>query len=230
LSASHAEAQGFLGRILLEVGPLGDACLRLEGALRLDPDTRGIARDLARAYALDARWDDVDRMFSEVFRTEGPGVPFDLLRLRLGVWRGDRPRLQRIYNDVRAKERTSEPMFFTDLVDHWLRGTLTPRQGEASRVFLGSLSGASAPFRAVLAQVAAELFATDPSLDEEALGFLDMAVAAGLADKIWMDHCPCLAPLRRSPRFTTLRQVVVARAREAMRGFDDAVENLEFRG
>src|SRR6185437_8361116 len=84
------EAHEYLGRLLLEAGYVELGLARLEESIASALALSGSIRtrwDIARAYALEGRWDDYDRIVSEV--SIGPGAGRTLLRARYGWWRGD---------------------------------------------------------------------------------------------------------------------------------------------
>src|SRR5262249_794198 len=66
-AAPHmAGAQEWLGRMLLEAGYLDEGMARLETALALDPRLELARWEIARAYALEGKWDEYERIAREL--------------------------------------------------------------------------------------------------------------------------------------------------------------------
>src|SRR6185436_2527445 len=79
-----AEAHDLLGRMLLEAGYLDAALARLEHAIAISPDFRTVRFEVARAMALEQRWDETDRILANDTLADRP-----IARMRLLWWRGD---------------------------------------------------------------------------------------------------------------------------------------------
>jgi serine/threonine-protein kinase len=216
-----AEAQATLARVLLEVGDLATATRRLEAVRALDPDTRSVARDLARAYALAGRWAECDARVLDAIRAEGPGIPNDFLVARLGAWRRDEAASARA---IASAEAAGHPEDRVDIVR--FAGLAALRAATAddvarARRWLEVTATAVPSYRRLLGQLVTEAMA-GAGAPEEALAALTTCVGLGLYDRVWLDACPLLEPLRGRGAFEALRAVVVARADEALRGMTDA--------
>ena len=46
---------------------------------------------------------------------------------------------------------------------------------------------------------------------DQAIRALARAVDVGFFDRLWLESCPLLAPLRSDPRFVALRKIVLSR-------------------
>ncbi|HEY1554889.1 MAG TPA: protein kinase [Kofleriaceae bacterium] len=218
----EAEAHEYLGRILLEAGFVADALARLEAAIAISPG-RFIARwDVARAFALEGRWDDYDREVDELMKH---GIDREFARVRFIGWRRDTAALR----EMHAKAGNFGREFQTGLAEAmWdvFDGNWEKRRDQLLAV---SAAGSHNKRRAAfVAQLVAELagFAHDPASAEIAI---QHGLAAGLFDLHWLDHCPLLDELRARPQFAQVRAPIKQRAEailDAMYG-DHALGTVE---
>jgi eukaryotic-like serine/threonine-protein kinase len=196
-----AMAQAMLGGILLEAGALDDAIAHLEAAARLDPSGTHFT-DLPRAYIYSAnRYEDAYKLMGTA-KDHGRFAGFQYARLRM--WQGE---LTQIDSDLSSMP-TLFGAFLGTLRDIYRTGTLEP----AARAHIAaSIRAMTRRLRVANTQFVAELFAFLGDHDA-ALEYIELGVDAGLQDRVWLERCPLLAPLRDRPRFRELSDIVVARA------------------
>jgi serine/threonine-protein kinase len=215
------EAQAALGRLLLEVHDPESAAQRLEAARALDPDTRSASRDLARAYAFLGRWDDTDRMLAHTLSVEGPGIPYDFLIARFASWRRDPEAAERAIATAEAAGHREDRVALIRLAATAAqRSTSSPEDIALGQRALHATRSAVTAYRRLFAQTVTEAMAGTGALNA-AISALQYAVSLGLYDRVWLDHCPLLRALHGRPDFAALREVVLNRAAEALRGLDD---------
>jgi serine/threonine-protein kinase len=216
-----AEAQGLLGRILLELDLLPEGIRHLEWAVALEP-ALGLARwDLARAYALAGRWDDAERASG---KAPGQLVGRWLDRARHALWRRDRDAARVHLGALGPEAATSTddagPMALASAILDLVANGTSPLAAPAYVAF--RQQGAASPRRAAfVAQIDAEIAAFEGRRGD-ALAAIAAAADAGLGDLAWLMRCPLLVPLRDAPAFAAAAREVgarAARAREAL--FED---------
>jgi len=212
-ATGFANAQTLVGAILLEAGELDDAIAHLEAAGRLDPLGSHHA-ELPRAYIY--RDGDYARATAllEAGRLANVHVGvlgFETARLRL--WQGKTTDLAAVGAvlplTMRKSLATMRRLYATGKISQ-------PELAEID----ATLRSLNARRRAVNAQFVAEFLAHAHQLDR-ALGYVEIAVAAGLHDRSWIERCPLLAPLRDRPRFHELAAVVATRADAVIAAFRD---------
>jgi eukaryotic-like serine/threonine-protein kinase len=200
-----ALAQSMLGSMLLEAGALDQAIAHLEAAAKLDALQPPIA-DLPRAYFYAGREDEAFAMLTDTKALR----PFSLTQIaRFRMWRGE------LY-DVAWEDHTFTASMgdfakYAKIIQAFHRtGSFAPGDRDKCEAFIRS---AGPRMRASLMQFMAEhlMFCGEP---DNALDYIEQAIAAGMQDQLWMQRCPIIAPLRSSPRFQQLATVVAKRAEE----------------
>jgi serine/threonine-protein kinase len=205
--APHSpEAHDLLGRLLLEAGYLDAALARLEHAIAISPDFRTVRWEIARAMALDQRWDEHDRLLAHDHLPDRP-----IARTRLLWWRGD-------LAAVRARREGGwlaevfDPLLFELLLAALLDGAWA----QVRAPLIAKAEDRSWPSqrrRAFVAQLVAEIaaYAGDPDTCNRVLAH---AVRYDrLFDLHWLDRCPLLARARDTPAFAAVRDEILVRSR-----------------
>jgi serine/threonine-protein kinase len=207
-----AEANWFLGRLLLEADLLDAAVQRLEWAVALEPEQHLARRELARAHALAGRFSETERIAAEEPPGQEIGIWLD--RARYAVWSRDaagaRAHLSRLPSSLLANEAETGPVHLSRALLQMVAEGAAPFRDPALQDFVLRTRGTSRR-DAFIAQIEAEIFAF-LGQDGDALRALESAAASGLGDLAWVERCPLLAPLRGSARFEAARSTVAARA------------------
>ncbi len=201
------EGHEWMGRMLLEAGYLDDAIERLDHALAITPDLPSARWEMARALALDGRWDEHDRMVA-------PMIPTNdriLARARYAWWRGDRAQVKAIGAEMRKVplERQFEPLvvegFLAMMDDEWLqhRDHLI-----AQAVGLKTPSLRRRVFTAQLIAESAGVHGDVPTCTR----MIEFATDNGLFDLHWLDRCPVLEPARAAGTLAAARVRIHERA------------------
>lgn len=202
-----ARAHEVVGRILLEIGLVSDAEMRLQLALAYDPANRDPQWELVRSLGLQERWQAVTDLLAVPAQTTADRDHREVHRARLSYWAG------RSLAESRMPESgavLSPPLQYARIYDLKL---LTGQLAVADRAMvLGAIERTAVGSRlhALFAQLACELLAEDDA--SHALGLLADAVDADLYDLQWLDRCPALAPLRSQYVFARLRRRIEQRA------------------
>jgi len=212
---NHGLAHEVAGILLLEVGDPQDAMARLELASRLDPAAMQAPWDLVRGHALCGAWAEVDAALA--LPAVEPTALYQrvVMGARFALWRPDGRgddlaipdlqgfvvpmRLARIYRDVHATRRLTD--------DH--------------RAFLKALpekAVVQSRVRPLYHQLQAEILAFLGEY-EGGLASLRGSVEAGLHDRLWMQRCPAIAPLRADANWPELEARVSERADEIRDAF-----------
>jgi serine/threonine-protein kinase len=202
------KAHEMLANLQLEVGQLDEGIYRLETVLSLDPMAIGARGDLARALALQGRWDRADMLLTlPVERPEDRFVRL-VLRARFDLWRRSQ------VHDL--SEAPVGP--FGPLLAHYIATVRTgvftdAARGHTEQVLAGTHPGSRV--RPLLCQLLAEQYAY-VGADEQALAAVEAAAAGTLHDLSWLDRCPTLQRLREHPRFVAARERVAERVRPVL--------------
>jgi serine/threonine-protein kinase len=205
-NAPHlAEAHEQLGRMLLEAGYIEAALARLEEAISIAPNLRTARWEVARALALDARWEEYDRLVAELLVGK---VDRPLARSRYAWWRHDWETLKTLREKMRPEQNTL-PGLLESMFEVFLDGKWAERRDAV----LAATASPIESFRrtAFICQLACEASATAGDLDT-CIVLLVRAIDRGLFDLHWLEHCPSLEPIRSDPRYPPLRQLVKDRA------------------
>ncbi|HWO25693.1 MAG TPA: protein kinase [Kofleriaceae bacterium] len=205
--APHSpEAHDLLGRMLLEAGYLDAALTRLEHATAISPDFRTVQWEIARAMALEQRWDEHDRILAHDSLPDRP-----IARTRLLWWRGD-------LEGVRARRESGKlaGVFDPELFDLLLAVILDGAWSRVRDPLIAKAEDRSWPSqrrRGFVAQLVAEAagYAGDGVVCSRVLAHA--AQYARLFDLHWLDRCPMLANVRDSPGFALVREQIQARSR-----------------
>ncbi|HEY3801769.1 MAG TPA: serine/threonine-protein kinase [Kofleriaceae bacterium] len=209
------EAHEYLGRLLLEAGYVELGLARLEESIASALALSGSIRtrwDIARAYALEARWDDYDRIVAEM--TVGPGSTRTLLRARYGWWRGD------LAPGIELRKDPDYRLFGREIVDALLAVYIDaawPAKRDLLVAWAYSYSE-NRRRRMLMPQLAAEAagFANDVAT---CVQLVEQGVDEGLFDMHWIEKCPLLACVRAEPRFLVARARVRRRAEAILDAF-----------
>jgi tetratricopeptide (TPR) repeat protein/predicted Ser/Thr protein kinase len=202
-----AEAHEHLGRLLLEAGHIPDAIARLEDAIAIAPQLRSARWEIARAWALEGRWDDHHRLVAELIQSK---YDRSLLRARFAWWRGDRTTIAELRADVIASARLFDPVLLDHLFGVFADGAWALR----GPLLMATALDTSSPDlrrRAFVAQLAAEAAAFSGDVDS-CNRMIEHAIEQGLFDLHWLDHCPLLEVVHTSTAFAPLRKRVKTRA------------------
>jgi serine/threonine-protein kinase len=192
----QAEAHAQIGRLLLEVGPLGQALPRLELAASVDP-----ADDEARAHLAWARFVAGDAAAAEAklaMKAEGGSAPLVILalvRARMQLWLGA---------PASSVEADRAAGTYIELVHEALaESRLSPA---AESAFTQSERPVT-----LKEQLLAEVCLAIRDVDA-AVTHATKAVDAGLMDLVWFDGCPLIDAARAHPAWPALRARTAERA------------------
>jgi serine/threonine-protein kinase len=211
LNPGLTRAQEMLGTILLEIGDVDEAVLRLEAVAAADPSASIARTDLARAWVFRRRFDRADALLA--LPRDLPGDEnnrlFQIARFLLWRLPSDPPGppLPEVYSPIVARQGE-----FFDFIRAWRFGEPQPfsRLQEAME---WTRAIRSVRFRLVVMQVLAECAFTLGEV-EAGLSTLRGLVELGLLDLQWMDHAPMLGAARARKEWAALRAPVAARAAE----------------
>ncbi|WP_437276649.1 protein kinase [Sorangium sp. So ce375] len=206
--SGNAEAEGLIGHILLECGAFEEGARRARSALARDPEVVLAAQALARAYTLLGRWSDAHEVI-RAHPTVGSGSGYTVLRIRRVLWQRD-PEVVEMLSQKRVSEAFPDlPAPFAQVVADLIEGRLSdvrPMPVEGERPPVTALRRTS-----FIRQLQAE-FAAFLGQRELALAALELSLADGLFDLIWLERCPVLASLRDDPRYAAVHAEVHRRA------------------
>jgi serine/threonine-protein kinase len=192
--------------MLLEAGYLEQAIERLEDAIAINPNVRTARWEVARAYALEQRWEDNERLVAQLSEM---GVDRPVLRARFAWWRRDIPALLAVREKVFSAQQMFVPGMMGEFISVYVEGDWTRR-----RRTLIDLSNAMPPNprrRSFVGQLIAEAAGFSGDV-ETALERIEFAINEGLFDLHWLDRCPLLDDVRAAPEFSALRARVKLRA------------------
>jgi tetratricopeptide (TPR) repeat protein len=205
-SPHSPEAHEQLGRMLLEAGYLEQAIERLEDAIAINPNVRSARWEIARAYALEGRWDDNERLIRELVAM---GVDRPVSRARYAWWRRDIPALVALRETLLNSQQMFVPGLMDRFVDTYVNGSWELHREELIRV-AGTLPP-NRRRRAFVDQLIAEAAAYWDDVPT-ALERIEAAIGEGLFDLHWLDRCPLLDNVRADPAFPRLRSRIKLRA------------------
>jgi serine/threonine-protein kinase len=205
-SPHSAEAHEYMGRMLIEAGFLDEGFGRLDEAMAINPARRGLLWEVARAHALEGRWDEHAKI---VARLTDLLINRPFARARMAIWRRE-PGLGAL---IRPELEPLTAQFAPGLMDLLIE-LYSGREWAELRDQL--VSGIKVPWpnrrrRTWAAQIVAEAcgWAGD---GESALALVEYASGDGLFDLHWLDKCPVLDCMREHPRFAEVRVPIQRRA------------------
>lgn len=203
------DALEFVGRLLSEAGRPDLAMLKLEAALQLDPTLRAARLEYVRANAVVG---NITRALEILDSTLGvPDYEGDAVaRARIALWS---PEVLESLSKVSVPEgdHRMSPWRLVSLQLSVARGE--PQDDNIAEFALVAESArGSSRFVTLLYQVLTELL-IHLGRPDEAIGWLEKAVASGLADLSWMDGKTPVARLADHPRFQELRAPIAECAR-----------------
>jgi serine/threonine-protein kinase len=211
IAPTYAGAHDYLGFLQCEAGRPVEGVRHILLARELDPSLSVNMLSALRARALAGDTEGYEQMLAEA--KAGSLVPrfaLGFTEMRVAAWHGDGKRVSEStprMGDVPNIPAVALPRLFREVY----LGELAP---EAAEVQLAAVVNhtASPRFRAIVHQVATELFAV-LGQRERALAHMQAADAEGvLVDADWFERCPALESLRDDPAFATLRDKVRLRA------------------
>ncbi|HVK73109.1 MAG TPA: protein kinase [Kofleriaceae bacterium] len=209
-AAPHlAEAHEWLGRMLLEAGYLDEGMARLETALALDPRLELVRWEIARAHALEGRWDEYERLARELI---GPArMRVTPWTARFALWRGDRDTMAAMIATMERGEMSENAGrgFIAALAGVFRDGWAAHRDRIRALALHGA--GASARRQSLLCQLVAES-AGNADDDDTVRVAVERALELGFYDLHWLDRCPVLDGARAAGVLARFRPRVVARA------------------
>ncbi|MGK4002283.1 protein kinase [Sorangium sp. So ce1036] len=204
----NAEVEGLIGHILIECGAYEEGARLAQSAMARDPDVVLAVHALARAHALFGRWSEAEEVIQRLGKS-GSGSGPTIFHIRRALWLRD----PAVVEDL-AQGRVTEA--FPGISPAFARLAEELLSDRLSEVRPAPEPGASSPAAALrrtsfMRQIQAE-FAGFLDKPELALAALDLSLADGLFDRIWIDRCPVLDPVRDTPRFEAIRAEVTRRA------------------
>jgi serine/threonine-protein kinase len=200
------EGHEYLGRMLLEAGFLEQGLDRLSDASAIAPHVKSPKWEIARAHALEGRWDDFDHIVNDLSTTDERVVSV----ARYMRWRGESDKLRAFRGTLATSQQLFAPRVLTNLFSVYVDGSWEQHKHDLIAHAL-DLSPPNRRRRAFVAQLVAEAAGWMNDVDSTA-ALVQHAIYQGLFDLHWLDKCPLLASLRADPRFEKLRAHVKLRA------------------
>ena len=198
-----AEAHEHLGRVLIEAGYVEAALARFAEAAAIAPQYINVQWEIARAYALDNRWDDYEALVVHLDETRRP-----VARGRTAWWRNDVATMR----EARALIGSAfERKLLDKIFDIFLGAPFEPHRD----FFITKVFEETSPSRrrkTFISQLVAEAVGHAGDLDL-CLRILEHATDQGLFDLQWLDKVPPLRAVRARPEYAAIRGRVEARAR-----------------
>jgi tetratricopeptide (TPR) repeat protein len=212
-SPSLGEAHQLAGRILAETGPTDAALRALDLAIEIEPRMGLSHTSRAQVLANTGRWAEAYATLDAARPTMEGQLTFHITRARLAYWNRDQKRIDESRAWLAQLAADGDPRAdiagqFTMMID--------PARAQELMDDPEPVIAIGARRRQLFVLQAFAEIAVNLGRLEQAFGFLERAVAAGLTDLLWLDGCPMLVPLRSNPRWLELRAPVLARA-EAVR-------------
>jgi serine/threonine-protein kinase len=211
VSPGSADVNDLRGRLLIEVGQAKKGIAVLDAVLALEPERNLIAGELLRARVLMGDWSAFDGAIEKVPPDDQVNVRYMMLA-RLTMWRRDPAVAAALRRRVESREfpLRDEVLAILDVVEGSPRYEMLGRIAEWGRV-VGRARRRPIFFRQLTAE--GLCFVGDLPAAESAL--LD-ADSLGLVDLTWLDRCPLLSELRKTPGFAAVREHVAARAKDVL--------------
>jgi len=209
LAPTHAATHAMLGTLQCEAGLTDEGRRHIELAIELDPRDLSPLFGLARHHGLHGDYEQFEATVERLCAWAPRMQPIiAVLRMRVAIWRGDRPQIRR-WHDVIRHSHSSQLQFVEDLGRYVLGELELPAvQAAFEARFPATVSRRR---RAVNDQVLVEALM---ARGEHALGMEhlhDLAMTM-LVDIDWLERCPLLEPLRGKPPMATIESTVRARA------------------
>lgn len=204
---SLAEANDQAGRLLLEGGQVEEAKALLERALWLDESMPWARIDLMRIAAYEGDWERANELAS-ARQDLGWIAQIRVSLHRFALWRGQLGELPQTGQTHGVDKRTTDVLA---LMREVMRTGALP--SFALPLLRSTIDGLPprARGRILLSQMSAELHAF-AGVHDGARAYTELAVAAGLLDRLWIDRQPLLEPYRKESWFVAARELVVARS------------------
>jgi serine/threonine protein kinase/tetratricopeptide (TPR) repeat protein len=206
----EVDANGYIGRFLVESGYLDEGIERLEFALRLSPTSQVPALNLGIALGLRGDFARSERVLDQAAAQARNGRPFLVLRARMASWA----------RDPAHAERTADAIEQSGMKDPFVTSFLAPlralQHGRPIELWhLGAPQvdalNLTPSRRAFWQQIRAESAALRGVMDE-ALEAIEALPSLPFIDLGWMDRCPLFEPIRGSGRFGRVRAIIVHRS------------------
>jgi tetratricopeptide (TPR) repeat protein len=200
-----AESHEYMGRMLLEAGFLDLGLARIDSALALSPTMGTVRWDVARAWALEGRYDDCERLIADLVAS---GLDRWMSRARFALWRRDVETLVALGSQ---RGGGTHPML--DLVTGIGHTILADSYREQRDDYIARAMAHTTSRRqgAFAAQLIAEVAGYFGDRDT-CLAMIDRAAATSAFDLHWLDRCPLLAIARGTTEFAALRERFARRA------------------
>ncbi len=204
LAPTSSDPQYLLGQLECETGRVEEGVARLALAFQIEPALT-YPYEAARAAALRGDTAAFDRHIAACIAIE-PGLAVTHMKLRHAAWSGDRERLRAVVAEAATLGAPFDAVIA--LVAKCFLGEADALQ--AVSVMSPLLGFVNMRFGGLLRQVLVEVHAHAGDIDG-ALEWLAEAHATILYDKLWLERCPLLDPLRGDPRFIAIASAVTAR-------------------
>jgi serine/threonine-protein kinase len=210
IAPALAEAQRYLGELLVEVGRLEEGKARLRLALELDATRLVPHIAMARVSALHGDYEACEHELATLERTAGEdSVPSWILRARVAAWRRDVPVLREL--SERAKTGEGPALMFLAAILGFILG-----EGGGADIAaaikdwsdkLGNLR-----MSALVSQMMVESHCFQGDHEQGMRWLLGLCDAGAFIDVVWLEKCPLLEPLRGMPEYAVAAAKVARRA------------------
>jgi tetratricopeptide (TPR) repeat protein len=206
VAPSVAQLHWRAGHLLLQTGPIAAAERSLERARLVDPYDGEVIAGLARAAAFRGDTAGCDRLMAT--RCDSGLIGLDLQRARVALWRRSRELAEPLAFEAAAEEIRALTICFAM---REVALTLVMPEVVRGAMRVGSDRAGAGPPTIYYWQLIAEMEACAGE-HERAQEALEMAADAGCTDIVNLDHLELYEPLRTTPRWRALRDVVALRA------------------
>jgi serine/threonine-protein kinase len=192
--------------MLLEAGYIEEALARIGEAVAINPARRGLQWERARAYALEGRWDEHDRLAKEMTDLH---VVRPFAAARMATWKRDPDLEHAVLSELRDLAQSFAPGLIEVLIDVY-SGKPWPAARERL-LTIAHMRWSNRRRRTWVAQVSAEAAGWVGDVDTAA-AVVELGTTDGLFDLHWLERCPLLDGLRAHPRYPQLRAPIKRRA------------------
>jgi serine/threonine-protein kinase len=213
IAPSNGEARAFVGRMLAESGRVEKGLEHLRVALTIAPEMAVPRVDVMRILALSGDWTGA-REAAAAYIEKSPPWSFWYTAMRaFSLWRRE-PLDEELVSGLARSPNANDPTILEQIA---LRERNDLALAERVRTVLVA-PAATPSTKAFGAQLRTEVFAY-ARRTEEAVASLEQAVELGLADRLWIEHCPLVIELREAApeRVDAARARVAPRAAEIVR-------------